>query len=311
MARFAHPLALHAVKQLAAEHGVCIRPLPMRRTELDHRPHRCDRPALRLHPRVHAARPAPRRRNGCGSSSAARAGTAPTNRCRRRRPTTNRWTCCWSGPTSSSSGPTAWPGRSGTASPASTPRSTSWRSRSPPPGLRGRVAPPRPEPGQGRRASQRRNRSTRRRQDAPQLPRRKVTARTIGRTFEGNHGRIFRPSTFITLTLDSLRPGAGRRLPGRPAQLRLPPGRLGRGALPGPAGPVLAEPAPGRGLERAVLRLGRTATPPRPARPLRRPRVAAAQGAASGRRSHLPPGVVALHRHRRLPRPRRPAGLAA
>ncbi|MEU5693324.1 replication initiator [Actinosynnema sp. NPDC020468] len=40
-------------------------------------------------------------------------------------------------------------------------------------------------------------RSTRRRQDAPDLPRRKVNKRTVGREFAGR----YRPSTFVTLTL--------------------------------------------------------------------------------------------------------------
>ena len=42
-------------------------------------------------------------------------------------------------------------------------------------------------------------RSTRRRQDAPDLPRRPVDKRTVGRVFAGR----YRPSTFLTLTLDS------------------------------------------------------------------------------------------------------------
>ncbi|MEV0678071.1 replication initiator [Actinosynnema sp. NPDC050436] len=42
-------------------------------------------------------------------------------------------------------------------------------------------------------------RSTRRRQDAPNLPRRKVDRRTVGREFAGK----YRPSTFVTLTLDT------------------------------------------------------------------------------------------------------------
>ena len=103
------------------------------------------------------------------------------------------------------------------------------------------------------------------------------------------------------LTLDSYGRVRDDGSPVDPHTLRLPAGRLGRGALPGPAGPVLAEPAPRRGLERPVLRLDRTATPPRPARPLRHPRHHAPQDAAAGRRRHLPPGVVAPHRHRRLP----------
>ena len=43
------------------------------------------------------------------------------------------------------------------------------------------------------------NRSTKRRQDSPNLPRRKVDKRTVGREFAGK----YRPSTFITLTLDT------------------------------------------------------------------------------------------------------------
>ncbi|RKT53070.1 hypothetical protein C8E97_1618 [Saccharothrix australiensis] len=42
-------------------------------------------------------------------------------------------------------------------------------------------------------------RSTRRRQDTPNLPRRKVDKRTVGREFAGR----YRPSTFVTLTLDT------------------------------------------------------------------------------------------------------------
>jgi hypothetical protein len=49
----------------------------------------------------------------------------------------------------------------------------------------------------------RRVRSTRRRQDAIGLPRHSVEARTVGRTFTGRAGRLFRPSTFVTLTLPS------------------------------------------------------------------------------------------------------------
>ncbi|PKK16243.1 replication initiator [Thermomonospora sp. CIF 1] len=49
----------------------------------------------------------------------------------------------------------------------------------------------------------RRTRSTRRRQDVPDLPRRPVENRTVGRTFLGKGGKTFRPSIFLTLTLDS------------------------------------------------------------------------------------------------------------
>jgi hypothetical protein len=52
----------------------------------------------------------------------------------------------------------------------------------------------------------RRKRSTRRRQDAPDLPRRKITDRTIGRTFTARDGKTYRPSMFLTLTCDSYGP---------------------------------------------------------------------------------------------------------
>ena len=49
----------------------------------------------------------------------------------------------------------------------------------------------------------RRVRSTRRRQDAPELPRVAMEDRTIGRVFTAPDGRTYRPSMFLTLTLPS------------------------------------------------------------------------------------------------------------
>jgi hypothetical protein len=60
-------------------------------------------------------------------------------------------------------------------------------------GMRGRL--PNPE-GPGKQSPKR---STKRRQDAPELPRRRVESRTLGREFAGR----FRPSMFVTLTCDS------------------------------------------------------------------------------------------------------------
>ena len=51
--------------------------------------------------------------------------------------------------------------------------------------------------------TKRRHRSTRRRQDAPPLPRRKVDPRTVGKTYTAPDGTIFRPSLFLTLTCPS------------------------------------------------------------------------------------------------------------
>ena len=61
-------------------------------------------------------------------------------------------------------------------------------------GVRGTVLPKR---------QHRRHRSTRRRQDAPDLPRRAIEARTIGQTYAAPGGQTYRPSMFITLTCDS------------------------------------------------------------------------------------------------------------
>ncbi|MEO3809825.1 replication initiator [Sphaerisporangium sp. B11E5] len=52
-------------------------------------------------------------------------------------------------------------------------------------------------------ATSKRSRSTKRRQDAPDLPKRKMSATTLGRVFHSPDGKTFRPSMFITLTLPS------------------------------------------------------------------------------------------------------------
>ena len=84
-------------------------------------------------------------------------------------------------------------------------------------GMRGNVASDRP----------RRHRSTRRRQDAPALPRRKVDPRTVGKTYTTPDGKVFRPSMFLTLTCPSYGRVTARRHPGRPGQLRLRGGPRG------------------------------------------------------------------------------------
>ena len=60
-------------------------------------------------------------------------------------------------------------------------------------GMRGNVLPNR----------SRRHRSTRRRQDAAPLPRRPVSNRTVGKTYTAPDGKTFRPSLFVTLTCPS------------------------------------------------------------------------------------------------------------
>lgn len=61
-------------------------------------------------------------------------------------------------------------------------------------GVRGNVDPDK---------AKRRARSTRRRQDAADLPRRPVEARTVGKAYTAPDGTTFRPSLFVTLTLPS------------------------------------------------------------------------------------------------------------
>ncbi|WP_372455591.1 replication initiator [Sphaerisporangium fuscum] len=62
-------------------------------------------------------------------------------------------------------------------------------------GVRGSVLPGESKP--------RRVRSTRRRQDAPDLPKRQRENRTVGRTYTAPDGTVYRPSLFITLTCDT------------------------------------------------------------------------------------------------------------
>jgi hypothetical protein len=74
-------------------------------------------------------------------------------------------------------------------------------------GMRGKVAPTRGE---------RRHRSTRRRQDAPPLPKRAVDPRTVGKTYTTPDGKTFRPSLFITLTCPSYGRVKGDGTPAEP-----------------------------------------------------------------------------------------------
>jgi hypothetical protein len=76
-------------------------------------------------------------------------------------------------------------------------------------GVRGNVAPDAPA---------RRHRSTRRRQDTPDLPRRKVGPGTLGKTYTAPDGTTFRPSLFITLTCPSYGRVDHRGVPVDPAR---------------------------------------------------------------------------------------------
>ncbi|TDD16417.1 replication initiation protein [Kribbella turkmenica] len=85
--------------------------------------------------------------------------------------------------------------------------------------------------------STRRVRSTRRRQDAPDLPRVPMDKRTVGTTFRAPNGKTYRPSMFLTLTLDSY--GATHRLPYRVKGKLVP---CSCGVHHSPNSPVLSTP---------------------------------------------------------------------
>lgn len=78
-------------------------------------------------------------------------------------------------------------------------------------GLRGTLAP------KSRKVAERRARSTKRRSDAPDLPRGAVDARTVGKVWMDKKGKPHRASMLVTLTLDSYGPvhSAVRRGPYR------------------------------------------------------------------------------------------------
>jgi hypothetical protein len=79
-------------------------------------------------------------------------------------------------------------------------------------GLRGSLGPAE------RTRTPRRVRSTKRRQDAPDLPRLPVENRTVGRTYVGSDGVVHRPSMLVTLTLGSYGPVHRVARPGRPCE---------------------------------------------------------------------------------------------
>jgi hypothetical protein len=67
-------------------------------------------------------------------------------------------------------------------------------------GLRGHLTPAERTP------KERKQRSTKRRPDAPDLPRLPVDPRTIGRAYAGKDGKTYRPSMLVTLTLGTYGP---------------------------------------------------------------------------------------------------------
>ena len=250
-----------------------------------------------------SAPPAPPRPGSCGRSSAAKAGTSsktptspPTPPPRLRRDLVKDRAHITD----------AVRGRRATGA------TTSPRRRARSPRRRSTTSSPRPASGAGSNptAKARRVRSTRRRQDTPNLPRRPSGRRRrwVGRSPTTGPGRRSGRPCSSPSPCPSY--GPVRRddsMPVDPTPVRLRAGGAGRPALRQAARPVVPEPAPGRRLRRAVLRRRRTPETRRTARPLRDPRHPPARRRQAAHRRHLRPGLVAGHRRPRLHRHRPPA----
>ena len=190
--RMAMPLAREVVKDLAVEHGACIRPIQLRRTNLD-----TGEADTVLVPCGHTlAHVCP--------SCAERARTLRAAQCREGwhledepaiepDPATDdqKW---WIEKRSEAQQLRDAADAAGTDTTDLDELLAELDEEITKAGMRGKAAPDRPA---------RRHRSTRRRQDAPDLPRRKVSPRTVGKTYTAPDGKTFRPSLFVTLTCPS------------------------------------------------------------------------------------------------------------
>jgi hypothetical protein len=188
----AMPLAREVVRDLAVEHGACIRPVQLRRTSLDTR--ETDTVLVPCGHTLASACP----------SCAERAKTLRAAQCREgwhledepdltSDPATEdqQWWVVLRAEAQKSRDQAAAVGADTTDFDA---LMTELDEEITNAGIRGKAAPDRPA---------RRHRSTRRRQDAPDLPRRKINPRTVGKTYTAPDGKTFRPSLFITLTCPS------------------------------------------------------------------------------------------------------------
>ena len=208
--RMAMPLAQQVVKDLAVEHGACIRPIQLRRTNLD-----TGQVEQVLVPCGHTlAHVCP--------SCAERARSLRAVQCREGwhledepdltpNPATDdqQWWVMLRAEAQQSRDQAAGHDQDTTDFDALIAELDEEITRA---GIRGKVGPDRPAG---------RHRSTRRRQDAPDLPRRKVSARTVGKSYIAPDGKTFRPSMFVTLTCPSYGRVDHRGIPVDPARLRL------------------------------------------------------------------------------------------
>ena len=189
--RMAAPLARQVVKELAAEHGACLRPVQLRRTEID--TGHIEQVLIPCGHTLASVCPPCAERARILRAAQCREGwhldrepfidpdpaTEEQQDLITDRAETQEAGICWPVRASMSA---SWTSRIGDLDEQITES-----------GLRGKVLPARP----------RRHRSTRRRQDAAPLPRRAVSARTVGKTYTAADGKTFRPSLFVTLTCPS------------------------------------------------------------------------------------------------------------
>jgi hypothetical protein len=190
--RMAMPLAREVVKDLAVEHGACVRPIQLRRTNLD--TGEVDQVLVPCgHTLAHVC-----------PSCAERARTLRAAQCREGwhledepdltpDPATDeqQWWVTMRADAQQSRDQAETAGQDTLDFDQLIRELDEEIARS---GVRGNVCPDRPA---------RRHRSTRRRQDAPDLPSRKVSPRTLGKTYTAPDGKTFRPSMFVTLTCPS------------------------------------------------------------------------------------------------------------
>jgi hypothetical protein len=190
--RLSMPLARHIVRDLAAEHGGCVRPVQLRRTDLD-----TGQVAQVLVPCGHTLAdtcPACAERNKALRAAQCREGwhldfepafdaDEPDE--------SQKW---WTVLRSEAQQMRDHADQAGQDTADLDELTAELDSEMTNAGIRGNVLPTR---------AARRHRSTRRRQDAPDLPTRPRSARTIGRTYTAPDGTTWRPSMFLTLTCNS------------------------------------------------------------------------------------------------------------
>jgi hypothetical protein len=205
-ARMAHPLSVQAIRMVAAEHGVCIQPVAMRRTDLETgRTEVIDLPcgSTRESKCPGCARRAKRlRQQQCREGWHRTDEPLPEPELDEEQQRLILLRADYEFARAACLARSQWDQVAELDAAISEVEALIAAS-----GLRGTVTPPRPGEDEDQADDDEwgppRKRSTRRRQDAPDLPRRTIKPTTVGRTFAAKDGKVFRPSMFLTPTLPS------------------------------------------------------------------------------------------------------------